>query len=323
MSTLIDHTADAAGLLNHGVSGSRLGTTLRLSRHGAHLFDRRSGLNVLLDEAAIPPERWHRAPRYVSVAVTNACELSCPYCYAPKQAARLAVDQIVGWAGELSDAGCLGLGLGGGEPTAHPDFARLCCQLADQTGMAVTFTTHGHRLDEPMASRIRGSVHFIRVSVDGTGDIYQRLRGRSFERLLEQLALVASIAPFGINVVVNDETVGQLDELAERAAAAGACEMLLLPEQPARGRTGISAATKVRLADWIGRGSQPLRLAISKLGVQDGMPLADPFGDEGPLEAHAHIDAAGWLRPDAFSVDGVLVGASVMSAVDELAGRLS
>lgn len=50
---------------------------IRLSEAGVHLFDRVSGLNVLLDEVDVPQEQVSPAPRYLSVALTNACELRC------------------------------------------------------------------------------------------------------------------------------------------------------------------------------------------------------------------------------------------------------
>ena len=60
---------------------------VRLSEAGMHLFDRISGLNILLDEVKVPAGQVSRAPRYLSVALTNACELRCVFCYAPKHAA--------------------------------------------------------------------------------------------------------------------------------------------------------------------------------------------------------------------------------------------
>lgn len=126
---------------------------IRLSELACTCFDRVSGLNVLLDEVDVPAKQVSQAPRYLSVALTNACELRCAYGYAPKNAAALDVNRVVAWAVELDGAGCLGIGFGGGEPTAHPRFAQLCTQIAESTSMAVTFTTHGHRLnplDSPM-----------------------------------------------------------------------------------------------------------------------------------------------------------------------------
>src|SRR5689334_18091084 len=111
---------------------------------GSHLFDRASGLNILLDEATVGEDQWSVAPKYVSIALTNACELSCGYCYAPKTSARLAYDSIVNWAKELDSQGCFGVGFGGGEPTLYPQFVDLCREIHDCTELAVTFTTHGH-----------------------------------------------------------------------------------------------------------------------------------------------------------------------------------
>ena len=294
---------------------------IRRSRAGLHWFDRASGLNVLLDEARVPPERWHRAPRYVSIALTNACELRCPFCYAPKVPGRLDARRVLSWMRELDAEGCLGVGFGGGEPTAHRDFAWLCGRAAETTGLAVTFTTHGHRVDAELAAALRGSVHFVRVSMDGVGETYQRIRGRSFDEFRRRLEKVATIAPFGLNVVVNSETVLQLDAVRSFAEQAGAVEVMLLPEQPVGNRPGIGPDDAARLSEWIVGVPGSMRLAISHAGISEDIPLADPFAGEPPLEAHAHVDAIGVLRPDAYTSDGVVVGNSILEALTDLRER--
>jgi pyruvate-formate lyase-activating enzyme len=291
---------------------------VRRSRAGVHWFDRISGLNILFDEVNVPEERWDRAPRYVSIALTNACELRCPFCYAPKVPGRLDADRVLLLMRDLDAEGCLGVGFGGGEPTAHPAFADLCTQAASTTRLAVTFTTHGHRIDSDLADALRGNVHFVRVSMDGIGPTYERLRGRSFAEFRRRLELVATIAPFGLNVVVNNETVSELDGIRAFAEDVGAVELLLLPEQPVGDRPGISSDDAARLARWIRAATPSVRLAISRAGAAEGMPLADPFGDEPPLDAHAHLDARGILRRDAYARDGVVVGDSIMQSLDEL-----
>src|SRR5438094_984958 len=119
---------------------------LRAGPSGLHLFERKTGLNVLVDEVRVSPEQWARAPRQVSVALTNACDLACPYCYAPKTPAVLDTEKLSGWLRELDDNGCLGVGFGGGEPTLHREFTEICRQTAERTRLAVTFTTHAHRI---------------------------------------------------------------------------------------------------------------------------------------------------------------------------------
>lgn len=60
----------------HGVpprAGARWAT--RYSGDGVHLFERRTGTNILLDEVSVPRPLWSQAPRQVSIALLNACDL--------------------------------------------------------------------------------------------------------------------------------------------------------------------------------------------------------------------------------------------------------
>lgn len=304
--------------MNANTISPRKGAKVRRDRCGLHLFDRRSGLNVLLDDIDVPRDQWARAPRHLAIALTNACDLRCPYCYAPKHRARLDADTVMEWLHEVDDAGCLGVGFGGGEPTVAPGFVELCQRAAAETSLAVSFTTHGHRLTTEAVEQLRGSVHFVRVSVDGTGDVYERLRGRAYDRLVKQLALVATLASFGINVVVNDETVACLDEIAALAADTGAAEILLLPEQPTPGRQPASPVTVDRLRRWVTANARTLRLAVSEQGAGD-LPIAEPFADQPSIERYAHVDASGWIRPSSYSTTGVKIGdGSLLGAYEQL-----
>ncbi|WP_219821340.1 radical SAM protein [Streptomyces sp. SM13] len=291
---------------------------IRLSAAGVHLFDRVTGMNVLLDEAPVSAEQFSRAPRYLSVALTNACELRCAYCYAPKHAAALGRERVVAWAVELDAAGCLGVGFGGGEPTAYRGFAQLCSGIARSTSMAVTFTTHGHRLTPELVESLRGVVHFVRLSVDGVGATYERLRGRPFAAVVQAAGLLGSLAPFGINAVINADTVGELDDLAEFAVKVGASELLLLPEQPTATTPGIGAADAQRLVEWAATARAGVRLAISRTGLEATLPTAEAVPGERPLDAHMHVDATGVLRPHAYAPTGLSVGDSIMEAVQAL-----
>ncbi len=294
---------------------------VRRDGNGVHLFDRQSGLNILLDEIPVPPSQRDPAPRFVSLAVTNACDLHCRFCYAPKHVARLDVATVVRWATELDEGGCLGLGLGGGEPTLHPDFAVLCQRLAAETQLAISFTTHGHRITKRMAEQLTGSIHFVRVSLDGVGATYERIRGRSFPVLLEKFRIVREIAPFGVNYVVNAETIGGLDVAAAIAFEHGASEMLLLPERPVANHGGIDATTSEALVDWVQRNGH-YRLAISDSTPVNGIAIADPFRDIDELTAFAHIDASGWLRSSSFSATGAHVQSSIRAALEELRNQV-
>ena len=60
-------------------------------------FNRKTGLNVLFDEVHVPRAQWARAPRQISVALTNTCDLACPFCYAPKHHAVLEPETVIRW----------------------------------------------------------------------------------------------------------------------------------------------------------------------------------------------------------------------------------
>lgn len=304
-------------MTGHVVTPRQLKT--RAGPAGIHIFDRSTGANLLVDEVRVPPPLWSAAPRNVSVALTNACDLHCPYCYAPKGPAKLDADRLVVWLDELDSQGCLSVGFGGGEPTLCRHLPHLCRYVAQCTRLAVTFTTHGHRLDDSLAAELSGNVHFIRVSMDGVGATYEALRGRCFPSLRERLATVRQLAPFGINFVVNSRTLPDLDAATTLAADHGAAEFLLLPEQPVRGRGGIDSRTTQALGDWVNSYEGPIRLTVSEGGAA-GLPICDPLVGEGGLRAYAHIDASGRLKRTSYDHSGVSIGFDgVMEALKILA----
>lgn len=292
---------------------------IRLGPDGVHLFDRQSGLNLLLDDSPVPEQAWSVAPRQVSIALTNACDLACSYCYAPKHHAFLPRDRLLGWMDELDRAGAFGLGLGGGEPTLYKHLADVCTYAAESTGLAVTITTHGHRWNADMVSRLRGVVNFVRVSVDGVEDTYERLRGRSFAELRAALNTIAAEFQWGMNTVINQDTVGDLDAIAALAVEHGASQLLLLPQQPTAWSPGLEQATLSELESWILAYAGPVALATSADATL-GVPIADALPGEVGLRSYAHIDANGTARMSSFAPSGVQIGEDgVMAAL----GRLS
>lgn len=303
-------------------AGERRRWKLRCSAAGVHLFERSTGLNVLLDEIPVPASLYSRAPRQVSVALTNRCDLACPHCYAPKSRDELPFEVITEWLAELDKHGTLGVGFGGGEPTLYREFVRLCQHVAQQTLLAVSFTTHGHHIDGDLAGRLRGSVHFIRVSMDGVGATYESIRRRPFSQLLARLEHVRAISRFGVNVVVNERTLPDLDDAACIAADAGACELLLLPQVAVRGVPAIASRTLQGLRRWVESYRGPLRLCINE-ACADGFPTCDPLVEERGLRAYAHIDAMGVLKPSSYHDSGVSIGeGGVLAALHQLENEL-
>jgi MoaA/NifB/PqqE/SkfB family radical SAM enzyme len=303
---------------NRAQSSARLPMKIRAGPAGVQIFTRTTGLNVLLDEIGVPPALWATAPRYVSVALTNACDLSCPYCYVPKDPAALDLGRVASWLDELDMNGCLGVGFGGGEPTLYRGLAELCRYAAQNTGLAVTLTTHAHRLDDALAASLAGNIHFVRVSMDGVGATYEALRCRSFATLRRRLETLRTLAPFGINYVVNTRTLPDLNAATDLAADAGAAEFLLLPEQSTAAGGGIDDQTVMALRRWVSLYAGAVPLSVSEAGA-DGLPTCNPLARETGLRAYAFISAAGTLKRSSFDFDGTAIGEhGLMQALDVL-----
>ena len=230
----------------------------------------------------------------------------------------LAFDRLTSWLADLDANGCIGVGFGGGEPTLYPWLTELCSYAARKTNLAVTMTTHAHRLSDQLLNELAGNLHFVRVSMDGVGPTYESIRCRPFDALLERITALERVARFGINFVVNSKTVGDLDAAVQLAADLGASEFLLLPEEPVGRGVGINNETTITLRKWVNgyRGSVPL--AVSEGGAER-LPTCNPLNAEMGLAAFAHIDASGIIKRTSYDTSGILIRENgVMAALDKL-----
>jgi len=279
---------------------------IRLGPDGIHIFNRDSGANVLLEEVIPPRDRWTSSPRQVSIALTNACDLECTHCYASKKPVKLSFESVKQWMIELDAAGCFGVGFGGGEPTLYPRIEELCHFGSTNTNLAITMTSHGHRLNENLVNAFKSSVNFLRISMDGVNDTYEKIRGRSFPTLLEKLDLINGQIPFGINYVVNEATITDLPTAVEIAEKYHAAELLFLPEEAYGRGNAAKQRTLQQLSDWISsyKGDLPLSISSAHHGLVKSQP---PLPKESEEIAFAHIDASGILKRCSFEEDGQVI----------------
>lgn len=279
----------------------------RIGPDGFHFFNRSNGNNILINELILPEAEWTVAPRQISVALTNICDLHCKFCYAPKIKATLPFDYLKKWLKEIDQLGTFGVGFGGGEPTLYPEFAEICEFTANETDLAVTFTTHGHRLTNDLLSDLKGNVHFIRISIDGVGATYEKFRGRKFDKLIERVEKARQITSLGFNVVINDLTIQELDKVTEIAEKFDISEVLLLPQQATETVEGLSKDSYEQMTKWIEGYGGETRLTISDIGLESNF-ICNPLSMESGLNAYAHIDALGFLKSSSYSNIGLQIG---------------
>lgn len=285
---------------------------------GIHFFDRRSGNNVLVDELSFPEKLWSKAPKNVSIALTNKCDLSCPYCYAPKSSSTLNSDDILNWCKSLDQNGTLGIGFGGGEPFLYPDFHLLLEKIYNETNLAISITTHGHHLNEKLIDHLSKNINFLRISMDGLSETYESLRRKSFSGLIKKIKLIGERVKFGINYVVNSETINELEKAIELSEQLNCSEFLILPEVKTINRNGVSEVELEKIKEIIEISRTKMRLAISR-DFSDTFGICDKIGGR---NSYAHITADAVLKINSYDNCGVdILGNNVMTALDKLKNR--
>ncbi|HEU0031550.1 MAG TPA: radical SAM protein [Kofleriaceae bacterium] len=181
------------------------------------LFDRVRGTNMLVANDTTK-HLVRRSPRMLQVALTNACNKSCAFCYRPLEAkSRWTFDELVALARFCDDWGVLEIAFGGGEPTVFPRFPELLHAIWDQTGLCPSFTTNGLLLDADYLARIRGAYGQLQVSVydeEDTGAIVD--------------LLVTERARFGLNYLVTPARVRSFEADVFAFADRGVRDFLFL-----------------------------------------------------------------------------------------------
>jgi MoaA/NifB/PqqE/SkfB family radical SAM enzyme len=288
---------------------------LRREARGLHFYDRKCGLHVLFDECPVPPDNQDEGPATISIALTNRCDLSCAFCYAPKSRHTLAADDVVRWCRKLSAMGTLEVAFGGGEPTLFPELPQLCRTIWSETGLGVSVTTHGQHLTDELVKGLQGSVSVIRVSIDAVEPQYSSMRGRPMQLLVENVKRLADRIPLGINSVINSTTLQHLDDLAGLVKILHAVDWLLLPEVH-QGEFTLTGSEWQTLDHWIAKRRLDFELRVTAEAAQY---LSGPFLLQDRPEDYAHISADGYLRRCSYRGGGVALREhDVLTALREL-----
>lgn len=90
-------------------------------------------------------------PEFYDVKVTSHCKGHCPYCYQDSMEVKHSSDilkKFQDYFGKLStNQKPFQIAFGGGEPTSHPDFAKLM-KLCHEMDIAPNYTTNGMWVEE-------------------------------------------------------------------------------------------------------------------------------------------------------------------------------
>jgi radical SAM protein with 4Fe4S-binding SPASM domain len=224
---------------------------------------------------------------FVQFHLTERCNLSCRHCYQSAAVSELNYEEICGaitevkktvqgWAVDHDVDVSPSLHFTGGEPLVRRDlFAVL--GYASGCGFSISLMTNGTLIDEKAAREIADAkVTDVQISLDGTENVHDSLRGRgAHRRALDGVRnLVAAGVETNLNVTVtrrNMTQTGELIRVAEEMGASGIAFSRLVPSGRGKGLMA-EALTRDEVAcfyDGLRRHEENSRIAV---GSRD--PLA-------------------------------------------------
>jgi MoaA/NifB/PqqE/SkfB family radical SAM enzyme len=229
------------------------------------LFDRGTGLNVLLEGDETAHFR-QIAPRSLLIAVTNACNLTCDFCYRSKQAHSLwTYDSLLRFCQEADEWGVLEVAFGGGEPLLFPRWDDLITELYETTHLSINFTTNGMHLTEDFLQSIAGKYGQIRLS------LYEDNQWRDTIPLFAQAG-----ARFGVNWMITPATLPRIDEDFIHLLDMGVSDVLLISYKGSDESLRLNNTERAIFADFVNRAYENFgSLAQLKLDACWGPTLPD------------------------------------------------
>jgi MoaA/NifB/PqqE/SkfB family radical SAM enzyme len=181
------------------------------------LFERNTGLNVLLQGDETQYLR-RVAPRTLLIAVTNACNLTCPFCYRDLDSrSQWRFDTLLEFCQQADQWGVLEVAFGGGEPMLFPRWPEFIAELYRTTRLGINFTTNGLLLTETFLRKVAGQYGQIRVS------LYE---DNSWQETVSLLA--RHRARFGVNWLITPIELKTMAKKFVQLLALGVRDFLLL-----------------------------------------------------------------------------------------------
>jgi radical SAM protein with 4Fe4S-binding SPASM domain len=159
--------------------------------------------------------------RNIYYAITEGCNLRCPYCYASSEKClpgELTTEEALDLVAQAAAMSVSIMIFTGGEPMLRRDLFEVAGAVR-RHGMRANIITNGTMIRTPeVAEQIASTFNTVTVSIDGgTAEIHERTRGHgTFAKTANALRLLNSVGVVpDINHVITPENAGALDKLAE------------------------------------------------------------------------------------------------------------
>ncbi len=170
---------------------------------------------------AIEPQQPHQPTQvnYLILVLTTRCNLRCSYCYHGDPKELLDMEPVTlkqAFARAASGTGPLHIQLTGGEPGLVPDLIEQAGGLAQTLTRPWTMglQTNGTFINGRIVDLVRRFNLQVGVSLDGSPQTHESLRGMAAETLRGLMLLEAEQIPFRVTTVVGNGNADRLDRLA-------------------------------------------------------------------------------------------------------------
>lgn len=191
----------------------------------------------LLDDPAQVPDDCLVAPARVYFELTRRCNLACRTCFNGSHqplAGELTTPETLDVLDQLDRLGTFEIRFTGGEPTSYPD-SREIVAFAQERGFYVSLGTNGVYSDQVRSWIYESGVDWFIVSLDGTEEVNDWVRGRGtyrqVVRTLRELACHSQLR-VRLNMVVGRHNVHTIERLAQLADEHGVESLNMIPLRP-------------------------------------------------------------------------------------------
>lgn len=211
-----------------------------------------------------------KAPNTVIWEVTNRCNLRCKHCYveASENGKELNTEDAKKVIDQLSEAGVFMLSFTGGEPLVRKDIFELI-SYANETGLYTNLATNATLIDEKTAKRLKGTVSYVQVSIDGPEDVHDSIRGTgNFKKMMKGVQNLKKYdIPIGFTFVLMRENSKYLYETAEIAKDLGGSELRvfrLLNEGRGKDLNGITPGEYREIMEKVSSWDHGIKITIDE-----------------------------------------------------------
>jgi MoaA/NifB/PqqE/SkfB family radical SAM enzyme len=162
-----------------------------------------------------------RVPLFLSLFITNRCNLRCNYCFVIDEGIDKAIldsqydkQELFRIIDEFYGLGTRMIFMLGGEPLVHPDIHEIVNYIVDK-GIYLHLITNGTLIEKRLEAIKRA--HVVCVSLDGIGEVNDVMRGQGcFQRAVRGIkASVAAGIPTRIHAVLTRWNLDKIPALAQ------------------------------------------------------------------------------------------------------------